>query len=242
MGMLGSLGAIAGGALGGFYGGPAGLFTGAQIGSSIGGGMDTNSANSAIAAQNRRFQEYMSGTAHQREVADLRAAGLNPILSATHGGASTPSGSTAEMKNPFSDVIASAFKIFSTMADATKSLAEANAAGSLPAKYGAEASSAASQARLNDEIWQNQGIIRQQISADRQRIEALTDNIKSEKDILAVKKRLYELDEQGLKETLKGLRNEGKIDETPFGEFMRYVDRLFKPLHGVLPRFGSSSR
>lgn len=53
-----------------------------------------NAFNAEQAQKQMDFQERMSSTAHQREVKDLLAAGLNPILSA-NGGASTPSGSSA---------------------------------------------------------------------------------------------------------------------------------------------------
>ena len=64
------------------------------------GQQETNAMNREMQDKQMAFEERMSSTAHQREVKDLRDAGINPILSAGGGGASTPSVGMPSMSSP----------------------------------------------------------------------------------------------------------------------------------------------
>lgn len=61
---------------------------------------DTNRKQIGLAQDQMDFQREMSNTAYQRAMADMKKAGINPIMVSKLGGASTPAGAMAQLKDP----------------------------------------------------------------------------------------------------------------------------------------------
>ena len=84
--------------------------TALSAGLSIFGAKKQNKQAQRLAAENRQFQERMSSTAYQRSMADMKAAGLNPILAYQKGGASAPAGNVAPVVDEFQGAMSSAMQ------------------------------------------------------------------------------------------------------------------------------------
>jgi len=94
------------------------------------GGLNRNKEAQKAAAKQMAFQQDMSNTSYQRAMADMRKAGLNPILAGKLGGASTPTGATYNPMNIGADTVQGAMQgaqVANAVEQANKTAQEARA-------------------------------------------------------------------------------------------------------------------
>lgn len=222
----------------------------------IAGQQLTNAQALEEAQRNRDFQERLSSTAHQREIADLRSAGLNPILSATGGnGASSAAGNMASLENPWKDTVRevnAARKIQEV--EKQRNLMEMVRLGNETARTESEVSlnkqkeiytmDAARSARADADLkWGLQGLnIRkgENLVADTDRIRKEIEHLSSQINLnsAAGQKLLSEK----LGKEIQNLKDKRTFEETEWGSGWRkflnptkaFID-TFNPLQGLMP-------
>jgi len=213
-----------------------------------------NAANAQQAEENRNFQAGQSATAHQREVEDLRAAGLNPILSSKYGGASTPVGSVAHMTNSMGEAANSGLRTYEVGLAREKLNKEVDVletqAGLNRALQGKAMADEELAHRTGQKMLAGAGL--DEMHSRRINYE-LRDLLPSQKNLnLAssdersqmASKIGYELEKvlpteaRILIEELKGAVKRGEVDATLYGRVMEYVKRL-PGVGGVVGGFGA---
>lgn len=175
------------------------------------------------------FQERMAGTAHRRQVQDLYAAGLNPILSARYGGAPSPGGASAAgamaraqaatVENAMQKGVSNALNVKRLQEDVKLMRQNVNVGKATEENLGEQKKEI--KARTQE---------LQQSAALKNSQQHLNDvySLLGHEQILTETERRSRLgtEAQILAEKLKGFRIEGKIDEGVWGTITRYLKRL----------------
>ena len=157
------------------------------------GGSERNQSQEAQASAQMAFQREMSNSAYQRQVADLKAAGINPMLAAKLGGASTPQGAQAQIQDRISPAVQAyqAQRMNSAQVanieadtgnkDAARKLMEAQAAAQYASVW---------QSQANAELVKNQAreiiskLENQFYENESARVRALVDQLKASADLM----------------------------------------------------------
>lgn len=212
----------------------------------------TNVFSARNASNQMDFQEKMSGTSYQRGVKDMQAAGLNPMLAYSQGGASTPMGSMPNVKDPVEGAVAAT--------GATNQAAQAKANIDLTQAQAAELKSRTYEQSMNSAIkaaeLRNMQMQTEQILADTGLSQARGMEARGNVDIQKFIKQLRELELSRDQETFSAdvarrkaeslisqanvgeARARGKFYDTPLGEMSPALEKIMPILRAISIMFG----
>lgn len=242
------------------------------VGSLAGGAMSQSGQNSANsmnrkqAQQNNMLNAYISSHGHRIEMNDLKKAGLNPILTATGGRGVGPfATSSSNTQNESGVGVASALDALRTITTAFLTDKQAERTKAETANTIAKTETELQQpevARAQSGLLREQAVTAKatqaQLAADTRlkqvgslvalseldKNKELTKLFQSQGLTEVQQARLLSLNADHAAEVLKGLRNDGTINESTYGQALRWIDRSLETINRVpfLNRFAPRSK